>query len=47
MERKLFFKGKLITSDYAHELSAEDKVWITARKPVLEEKLKKVKEVKK
>ena len=45
--RKLFYKGELITSEDAHELSAEDRVWITGRKAFLEKKFSDKKEKKK
>ena len=49
MMRKLFYKGKLITSDEAHDLPAEEKKLLTGRKGKLDEKekIKKKKGVKK
>ena len=46
--RKLFYKGKEISSEDAHKLDAKEKVYLTGRKPFLEEKIKKeIKEEKK
>ena len=45
IKRLLFYKGKAISSEDAHGLSAEDRVWITGRKAFLVKKEKK--EVKK
>ncbi len=41
--RKLFYKGKEIKSEDAHELPQEEKAFLTGRKPVLEVKVKKEK----
>jgi len=38
MERKLFYKGKKISSEDAHKLDPEEKVHLTGRKPILEKK---------
>ena len=45
--RKLFYKGKEIKSEDAHELPQEEKAFLTGRKAELEVKIKKKKEVKK
>ncbi len=34
---KLFYKGKEISSEDAHKLDPKEKVYLTARKPSLEE----------
>ena len=41
MKRKLFYKGKEISSEDAHKLDAKEKVHLTGRKPFVEKKIKK------
>ena len=43
MERRLFYKGKEISSLKAHELDPKEKVYLTGRKASLEQKEKKEK----
>jgi len=38
--RKLFYKGKEITSEEAHKLDPKEKAFLTGRKPFLEQKKK-------
>jgi len=40
MERKLFYKGKAISSEDAHKLDPKERVYLRGRKP---EKIKKEK----
>ena len=41
--RKLFYKGKEISSEDAHKLDAKDKAFLTGRKPSLEKSKKEEK----
>lgn len=38
MMRKLFYKGKAISSEEAHKLDAKERVHLTGRKPKQEKK---------
>ena len=38
MARKLYYKGKVISSEDAHKLAPEERVYLTGRKPKKEKK---------